>query len=250
MDSVQRLIERKLLRHSDLGPAEKAELANLDIRTRSCAPGEDVVRQGDRPKHAVVVLKGVLGRYHTIASGSRQYLSLHIVGDFPDAQGLFLDVMDHSVCAMGEAEIGLISHKELQAAFQKRPLVGFVFWRETLIDAAIFRQAITNNGKRSPVARLAHFFCEQFFRAEAAELTEGNRCDLPLSQQQLADTLGLALISITRSLRRLRALKLVVFGNRSLRILNWQELAEIAQFDPSYLHLKSQRVLWQAVSSK
>jgi CRP-like cAMP-binding protein len=133
--------------------------------------------------------------------------------------------------------------------FRRRPVLADVFWRETLIDAAIFRQAITNNGKRSPLSRLAHFFCEQFFRAKAAELVIGNRCALPISQQQLADTLGVSLVSITRSLRRLRAMNLVALGNRTLSILDWQKLTEFAHFDASYLHLKNQSELWRAIGT-
>ena len=112
------------------------------------APREDIVRQGDRPKVSVVVLRGMVARYHTLQGGGRQYLSLHIAGDMPDAQSLFLDQMDHAVCAMDDVVVALVSHKALLALFDERPAVGFAFWRETLIDGAIFREAITNNSAR------------------------------------------------------------------------------------------------------
>jgi CRP-like cAMP-binding protein len=99
----------------------------------------------------------MLGRYHTMSDGKRQYISLHIAGDWADAQGLFLDHMDHSICAMETASVYSIPHLELFKLFKERPQLGFVVWRETLIDAAIFRMTITNNSSRHGMARLAHF---------------------------------------------------------------------------------------------
>ena len=69
--------------------------------------------------------------------------------------------------------VALIPHKALLRLVRQRPVVGFALWRETLIDAAIFRQAITNNGARPLPARLAHFFCEQFYRARGNRSHQG-----------------------------------------------------------------------------
>ena len=77
--------------------------------------------------------------------GQRQYLSFHMTGDLPDAQTLFIERMDHAVCAIGEAAIALIPHDEICRTFERRPPIGFAIWRETLIDAAL-------NGKT-----LAHY---------------------------------------------------------------------------------------------
>jgi CRP-like cAMP-binding protein len=88
-----------------------------------------------------------------------------MTGDMPDSQALFIDKMDHSVCAIGPALIASIPHKDLIAGFNRRPPVGFAIWRETLIDAAIFREAITNNSARTMPARMGHLFCELVYRA-------------------------------------------------------------------------------------
>ncbi len=60
----------------------------------------------------------------------------------PDSQALFIEKMDHAVCAIGAALIASFPHKEILAAFNRRPLLGFAIWRETLIAAAIFREPI------------------------------------------------------------------------------------------------------------
>ncbi len=229
---------RKLREHSFLAQEDVAGIMSLNSHVRELRPDEDIVRQGDRPQLSVVVLGGMLARYHTLASGTRQYLSFHIAGDMPDAQGLFLETMDHSVCAIDDAQVALVPHKELLAMFVVRPAVGFAVWRETLIDAAIFREAITNNASRAARARMAHFFCEQYVRARAAGTAMPGACRLPLSQAQIGQTLGMSLVTVNRTVQALRATDSVELREKTLQIKDWPRLQRLGQFDPDYLHLK------------
>ena len=80
---------RKLGYHSTLDSADVDAIHRLRYEIRELTAGEDFICQGDRPKAAAIVIEGILGRYHTLQSGARQYLALHYPGDWPDAQGLF-----------------------------------------------------------------------------------------------------------------------------------------------------------------
>ena len=97
------ILLRKLRQHSRLDPSDVAAIRKLSFVYRELESGEDFCRQGDKATACAVVSRGMLARYHTRSDGKRQYISLHISGDWADAQGLSLDHMDHSVCAMGEA---------------------------------------------------------------------------------------------------------------------------------------------------
>jgi CRP-like cAMP-binding protein len=145
-------------------------------------------------------------------------------------------MMDHSVCAMNSAEIAIFPHRQLQSLLLDRPGVGFAMWRMTLVDSAIFRQAITNNSARPPAARLAHFFCEQLQRAREAKLSTANGCSLPLTQEQLGQALGLSLVSVNRALQKLRRDGLIEFRNSHLQARDWPRLTALAGFDDGYLH--------------
>jgi CRP-like cAMP-binding protein len=210
----------------------------LSMTPRALAPNEDFIRQGDRPKVSALVVSGIVGRYHLLADGRRQYLSYHLPGDLPDAQALFVEQMDHAVCAIGPATLVSIPHKEMIATFDERPTVGFAIWRETLIDAAIFREAVTNNSARSMQARMAHLFCQIFYRARASELTRDASFTLPVGLGQLGETLGMSLATVNRTLAELRETRYLDFRNGELTVKNWDRAAELGQFDPRYLHLK------------
>jgi CRP-like cAMP-binding protein len=232
------ILARKLKEHSRLTSDDVAEFEKLTYYRRSLRPDEDFIRQGDRPDIAALVLSGMVARYHLLKSGGRQYLSFHIQGDLPDAQSLFLDRMDHAVCAIGEAELAFMPHKEILRLFEKRPSLGFAIWRETLIDAAIFRETITSNSSRSTRARLAHLFCELFYRARASGLAEGNSCAVPLSQIQIGEALGMAIVTVNRTLQGLRRARLIEFRGGVLTVRDWKRLAAAGDFSPEYLHLK------------
>jgi CRP-like cAMP-binding protein len=227
---------RKLRYHSSIDGADVAAIRRLRYEVRELTAGEDFMRQGDKPKAAAIVIEGIVARYHTLRSGARQYLTLHYPGDWPDAQALFLENMDHSVCSMGRALICSVSHDQLMKTFRERPTIGFAVWRETLIDAAIFRECITNNSSRYGKARIAHFFCEQFHRAKFAGLVEANTCPLPLTQTQLGEMLGMSLVSINRHLQALRRAKAADHRAGKLFIRSWSKLASLGEFDPGYLH--------------
>jgi CRP-like cAMP-binding protein len=240
--SLDKILIAKLKEHSRLSNEDTAILRSFSHTFRELAPNEDFIRQGDDPEVSAVVMSGWVARYHLLPNGPRQYLSFHMTGDWPDAQTLFLDRMDHAVCAIGPAVVACIPHKEICRAFERRPNVGFAIWRETLIDAAIFREAITNNSARTKPARMAHLFCELFYRARASSVASEDALDVPISLPQLGESLGMAIATVNRTLVELRASRTMEFRHGKLSIRDWTKLCAIGQFDPSYLHLK--RAAW------
>jgi CRP-like cAMP-binding protein len=232
------ILIKKLKEHSRLSHDDVAEIRQLPYAVRELDGNEDFIRQGDSPNVSAVVVEGMVARYHLLQDGARQYLSFHIAGDMPDSQCLFIDQMDHAVCAIGEAVVAAVPHRDLLRLFENRPKVSFAIWRETLIDAAIFREAITNNSARSGPVRMAHLFCELFYRSRASGLANGDTCELPLSLIQLGETLGISLASTNRSLAILREENLADLKAGKLTVKRWAELAEYGQFNPHYLHLR------------
>jgi CRP-like cAMP-binding protein len=240
MEAAFQVLTNKLTEHSALNREDLRLLCSLSGSARVLAPNEDIVRQGDQPNASVVVLTGMLARYHTLRSGKRQYLSFHIAGDMPDAQAIFLDKMDHAVCAIDRARIALIPHKQLPSVFDQRPAIAYAIWRETLIDAAIFREAITNNSSRVAKTRLAHFYCEQYYRAKAGGFAKAGAASLPLSQTQLGEALGMSLATVNRALTALRRTNYADHKDGVLEMRNWKKFSQLAEFEPSYLHLAKQ----------
>lgn len=240
MDGPHNVLIRNLKEHSRLGDEDVAEICRLSCTSREFAPDEDFIHQGDQPKAAALVVSGMVARYHLLEGGRRQYISFHMSGDLPDAQGLFLERMDHALCAIGPAHVAFIPHRELVEVFQRRPSVGIALWRETLLDAAIFREAITNNSARPMPTRMAHLFCELFYRARVSRLNKGNTCSIPLTLIQLGETLGMGIATVNRALQQLRASGAMDFRDGELVVSKWRELERLGDFNPDYLHMRRQ----------
>ena len=230
---------RKLESISHLSDDDRAAVAGLPLEIREFAEDRDIVREGDRPTHCCLMLDGFACRYKVLQDGQRQILSFHNAGDVPDLQSLHLKVMDHSLGALTPSRVGLIPHGALHALTRTHPDVGAAMWKDTLIDAAIFREWLTGVGRRSAYARIAHLLCEMFTRLRAVGLSDDGRgFDLPVTQAELADSLGLSTVHVNRTLQELRRDGLIVSRGKYWGIENWPGLKAAGDFDPTYLHIQ------------
>lgn len=234
------MLLRKLRSISPLTEDEKHCLLTLSLSTRSVAADQDIVREGDRPSECCLVVEGFVCRYKFTVEGRRQIFSFHTPGDIPDLQSLHLERMDHSLMTLTPCKLAFIPHQSLTDLMRRCSRVADVMWRDTLIDAAIFREWMIGIGRRSAYTRIAHVLCEVFVRLKAVGLANGHECELPLTQAELADALGLSTVHVNRSLQELRGDGLIELRGGSLMILNWDRLTTAGEFDPAYLHLKGE----------
>jgi len=237
--SLTDVLVRKLESIADLSPADRALVQTLPVTAKRLSAGEDLIRQGENPMQSVLLIKGVLARYQELPDGARQTVSFHFSGEIPDLHTLYIGRMDHSLGAISDSIVGLIPHGDLMRVIAASPSLTAILWRETLIDAAIFRQWITNNGRRGALAGTAHLICEFMTRVGAVgELEPDGSWLIPFTQTELSEALGISLVHLNRTLRTLRAQGLVTIERGRLTIGNWEGLRQVAGFDAGYLHLR------------
>ena len=234
----QRLI-RRLKTIGELGEEECALIGALPMYQKRFNENADIVRQGDKPTECVLILDGLAGRY-ILASGGRQILSLHFSGDMPDLQGLHLSVMDHGIFAMTPVRAAFIPHDAVRAIIRANDRIADVLVADMLIDAAIFRQWITNVGRRDAFARISHVFCEVFVRMRTLGLVQQDSFRLPMTQTEIGDATGLSPVHVNRVLQRMRREGLIVSKGDVHSIASWERLREAADFNEDYLHLRGE----------
>ena len=229
---------RKLESIATLTDEERRSIDALPAAKRIVPAGQDIVREGERPHACAMIASGWVCRYRTNGSGARQIFSFHISGDIPDLQSLLLPVMDHSLGALTDADVAFIPHERIRDLARRFPNLGKALWRDTLVDAAIYRAWMMGMGRRSALEQMAHLFCELFARLQAIGLVDRLESgEVPISQTDMADALGMSAVHINRTLRELRARGLVGWANGRLVLKNLEEIQELAEFDPTYLHL-------------
>ena len=227
---------RRLDRRSRLADADRQALEALPHSIRNFPAGAHFIRDGDRPESCCLLVSGFACRYKITGDGSRQILSFHMAGEFVDLQNSLLGVADHSAQALTESEAAVIPRQALRELALTRPGIAQALWIDTLIDAAIFREWVVNVGRRDSRARVAHLLCELSLRMQAAGLTSGHLYELPMTQEQLADAVGLTSVHVNRVLRQLGEERLISRDKRSIVIEDWRRMREAGDFNDRYLH--------------
>jgi CRP-like cAMP-binding protein len=228
---------RKLERRDVLSAAEREALSAAAGARESHPAGSDLVREGDRPERSILVTQGFTTRYRVLADGQRQITAIHLPGDFVDLHSFLLHNMDHSVGALSNVRIVAFPHANLRQITERHPHLTRLLWLTTLLDSAIHREWIVAMGRRTAAQQLAHLICEIFARLHLVGLAEFDReVTLPITQIELGDTLGLSAVHVNRTLQQLRAEHLISWQGQSVRVLDWERLKRVAEFDPTYLH--------------
>ena len=230
---------RKLSSIAELSDVEKQAILDLPANVKVFEADTDIVRDGDRPSDCAVVLSGFVCRYKILPDGKRQIMGFYIPGDMPDLQGLRLQVMDNSVGTLTKSSVALIPHHSLRETLRLYPNLGEALWRDVLIDAAICREWMIGLGRRTAYQCMAHLLCEFRVRMRAVGLAGESNFDLPVTQNELGDALGLSTVHVNRVLQDLRRDGLIILRGGSVSIPDWERLKSAAEFDQAYLHLKS-----------
>ena len=232
------MLIRKLESIATLTDEERRAVESLPVRIHNLDARQDIVRDGDKPTHCCLVLDGWVCRYKLLSEGKRQIFSFHVPGDIPDLQSLHIHTMDHSLATVRKATVAFIPHESLRELTARFPGVASIFWRDTLIDGAIFREWMVGMGRRAAFERIGHLICEMYLKLHAVGLAEGYRCPLPITQTDLADALGLTPVHVNRVLKDMRGRALITLRSSTLVIEAWDELLRVSEFDPQYLHLE------------
>jgi CRP-like cAMP-binding protein len=208
---------------------------------RQVGPRTDLIQEGDKPTDVHLVMSGFACRYKVLPSGKRHIMAYLVPGDFCDLHVFVLNEMDHGIATLSACRVVDIPRPRILQLLD-RPAIARAFWIAALVDEATLREWLVNLGSRPAEERIAHLLCELLLRLRAVGLATGDRYELPLTQNDLADTMGLSSVHMNRVLQRLRSEGLIEFKQHQLVVLDPKRLMAFASFNPNYLHL-TQRAL-------
>jgi len=223
-------------RHSALSHDDRSALMALPFSRKTFGKDSYIVREGQHTNECCLLLRGFAFRQKIVRDGSRQIISIHIPSEFVDLQNGLLGTADHSVQSLDRSELAIVPQTELIQLSEERPAIRMAMWVETLIDASIFREWVVNVGRRDSRTRIAHLLCELIVRLQSIGAGFDGRLDFPFTQEQIADATGLTAVHTNRTLQSLRKDGLIELSARSLSVLDWKRLREVADFDELYLH--------------
>jgi CRP-like cAMP-binding protein len=202
---------------------------------RRVSRGEDIIKVGRSQRFLTVLLTGVACRYKMVENGRRQILTFQYPGDFCDYHRYVLAERDDAVAALTDCMIGVILHEDIERIAARDPQISLALWRNTVLEASIFRERLLNARQRPALERIASLLCEHIFRLEAV----GIDCDvIPLTQIDLADAAGLSVVHVNRTIQDLRELGALSKNSHGIKVVHRDKLVRIAKFDGRYLDMR------------
>ena len=196
----------------------------------------NIVSEGQAPRSMFVLLDGLACRYRMLPDGARQILTFLLPGDLCDLHVFLLRRMDHSIGTLTPVRLAAITREDLLGIGLRHPRISVGLWWSSLQEEAMLRERIVSLGRRDARERVAYLLCELVWRQKAIGQANGDSVDLPLTQIELADALGLTPVQVNRVLQALQRDGLLMLERRQFTLLDLAALAAIAQFDADYLH--------------
>lgn len=204
--------------------------------SRHLPAGAILAVEGDPSDWLHFTKSGWTYRYSVTHAGSRQILGVSLPGDFCNLDGLGTPVLSYGVRTRTPATIISIPYPVVLAAMEQSPELAAWFRRLISLENAILGRLTMSIGRQSARSRLAHFICEMMVRLERTRAAEKlSSSDMPFTQEDLGDILGLTAVHINRTLQTLKNDGVVSMENHKIRVLDMAGLVHIADFDAQYL---------------
>jgi CRP-like cAMP-binding protein len=228
---------QKVSLFAPLSDADRNILQRICSTSTTIKAHQDLIRESEVPGVVHLILTGFACRYKVLPAGTRSIMAYLVPGDMCDWHAFVLREMDHSIATLSPCQVVEIPRATVLEITDKHPAITRALWWMALVDEAVLREWIVNVSRRSAEESVAHLFCELLARLESVGLRIGDGFEFPITQSELADTVGISTVHANRVLQSLRAHGLIELNTHGLQILNIEALKELAGFRPNYLHL-------------
>ena len=183
-----------------------------------------------RDEHPRLIVSGWAAAVRHLPDGRRQILQIFLPGDVLGLSSLRMDevvaltsttTVDAAPLAAALGDRADAWNGALRTAWERAQLAR----QRQLLDQ------IVRLGRLSAHERTAHLLLELMDRHRRAGLSDGRRMPWPLTQETLADALGLSVVHVNRILQQLRREGMIALRAGQMVLPDVEGLAQIAAWD-------------------
>ena len=220
-----------------LAPDEQETLQRFTATTRDIDSQTELISQGASYPCGYILHAGWAIRAKMLPNGKRQILDFVLPGDVIGFAAPFFAAADHSVTTLGPTSVTMVTFAQFTKVLHTQPrLAAALCWQLTQ-EEAIICEHLVNIGRRDAYTRIAHLYVELYWRLDAVGLVQNATYTAPLSQTMLADALGLSLVHVNRTLRRLRQDGRVHVDGSQVVLRDREALERRIDFEHAYLYM-------------
>lgn len=214
---------------------ETALLARLLKQRQSVAAHTELLSDSQPVNRFFVFESGWAMREKLLSDGRRQVLNLVLPGDCPGLRGSLFGMQDERLVTLSEAIVFAVPTDVILDLFRSQPKMAAALAWSTAREEAILSDHIVSLGRRTAYERLAHLFLELYRRLQIVGMAEDQRFHFPVTQEVMGDLLGLSLVHVNRTLRRLREDGLVRVEAGQAILEDLDRLAAVSEFSSPHL---------------
>jgi CRP-like cAMP-binding protein len=227
---------RKLSGFYDVNDALKTDFRALKRERINLDPGQALISAGEKSEHLYIVEDGWILRVRHMPGGARQIVNIALAGDLLCYNSLLFECSDYDVIAKTDASVARLVTPDFRTMIARYPGLAEAMLWAAVHEEALLAERIVSLGRRDSTQRLAHVLCEIVARLELIDRPVQDVLILPLIQEDFADILGISVIHVLRTFKRLAEAGAVEYRSRRLVLLDIGKLRRIAGFDDGYLH--------------
>lgn len=194
------------------------------------AAGRDIIGAGDANPPLYTLYAGWAFRFKMLPDGRRQILNFLLPGDPIGFQAHMFDAAPHSVQALTDVQLCGFHRGKIWELFREHPELAFDLTWLTAREEGVVDESLMSAGRRSALESVGALLIHLCKRAEALGLKRNGGVQFPLTQQHIADALGLSLVHTNKSMRKLAKLGLFEIKDGSLELKNGHAVAKLAQY--------------------
>jgi len=213
-----------------VGPDQLKTINDMLDKQIAVKPGAAIVRAGDDRAELYTLYSGWAFRFKTLPDGQRQILNFLLPSDLLGLQAAMFEAAMHGIEALTDVELCVLPRRKVWHLFRDMPELAFdVTWlgsrEESIVD-----ENLTSVGRRTAAERVAALIVALYKRVRALGLTTGESFGFPLTQQHIADALGLSLVHTNKTLAKLRRMGMFTQSNGTMTLANPRVLERVAQY--------------------
>ncbi len=221
-------------RRSDIfKPISAADLAAIKEFKRdhiTVPAGRTIIRRENKPPAFYTLFEGWAFRYATV-NGGRQIFHFCLPGDLIAVQAPLTGRVPYAVQTLTDASLCSFACDAVETLFDRHPRLGLEIARMAAAEAALMEVHLATIGRRSAESRVAYLLAELYTRLRQRQLCAEGSCVLPLTQEHLADALGLSTVHVSRMLRVLSDDGLARLDRGQLTIFDYTGLCHRAELN-------------------
>jgi CRP-like cAMP-binding protein len=238
--AVQRALDLAFRRMPGLAPVFeqlRSDLRDLARDRIELSAGKSIVAENERCPQLYLMEQGWVLRSRGLASGRRQIVNYCLPGDMLCTDSLLFKASSFDLSARTPVSMIRIDAPQDSELFERYPaLAAAVAWTSGQ-DESILAERVVSLGRRDSLEKLAHALCEMQVRLGTIGMMQGDTIELPFNQEDFADMLGISVIHVNRTFRKLFEEGIASYRKGAIEIRDPEKLKEIGSFDPGYLHL-------------